>query len=88
MERRKFIKSCCCAVIGVPFTASLLQSCGAIYYANSTRDKERLVVSKSEFIRIKKNKQVERDYVLLSLMKWASLSACIKQIKLTIPHHY
>jgi cytochrome b6-f complex iron-sulfur subunit len=66
MERRKFIKSCCCAVIGVPFTASLLQSCGAIYYANSTRDKERLVVSKSEFIRIKKNKQVERDYVLLS----------------------
>lgn len=67
MERRKFIKTCCCSVVGIPLATSLLSSCGAIYYATSTREKNRLTVAKSEFLRIKKEKQVERNYVLLNI---------------------
>ena len=67
MERTKFIKTCCYAAVGLPITAIFMQSCGAIYYATPTRERDRLVVSKSEFVRIKKSKQVERAYVLLSV---------------------
>ncbi len=65
MERRKFIKTCCYTAVGLPFAVSLLQSCGAIYYATATQDKEKLTVAKSEFIRVKRDKQVKRAFVLL-----------------------
>ena len=67
MERRKFIKTCCYSAVGIPLSASFLQSCGAIYYATSTREKDRLTVAKSEFLRIKKEKQVARNYILLNI---------------------
>jgi len=65
MERRKFIKTCCFSVVSIPLVVPLLQSCGAIYYAGSTRERGRLVVAKSEFLLVKKNKQVNRTFVLL-----------------------
>lgn len=65
MERRKFIKTCCYSALGFSLGASLLQSCGAIYYANSTREAGLLVVARSEFIKEKKNKGASRDFVLL-----------------------
>jgi len=66
MERRKFIKTCCYSAIAIPFGASFLQSCGAIYYANSTREAGKLTVARSEFLKVKKNKQVSRNFVLLN----------------------
>lgn len=65
MERRKFIKSCCYSAIGIPLVVPFLQSCGAIYYASSTPNEGKLIVAKSEFINVKKNKQLKRDFVLL-----------------------
>jgi len=65
MERRKFIKSCCYTAIGIPISATTLQSCGAIYYAAITKDANRLMVKKSEFWHIKKDKKVERAFVLV-----------------------
>ena len=65
MERRKFIKTCCYSAIGIPLGGALLQSCGAIYYANSTHEADKLVVARSEFLKVKKNKQTSRNFVLL-----------------------
>lgn len=72
MERRKFIKTCCYTTVGIPVLATTLQSCGAIYYATTTKDANRLVVKKSEFWYIKpggrtggKDKKVNRAFVLV-----------------------
>ena len=65
MERRIFVKICCNTTIGIPILASTLQSCGAIYYASTTKDTNRLIVKKSEFWQIKKNKEINRVFVLV-----------------------
>jgi len=65
MERRTFIKSCCYATVGGLFLNVLLSSCGAIYYANHTMENNRLIVNRSEFWRIKKDKRIKREFVLL-----------------------
>ncbi|MCF6297416.1 MAG: hypothetical protein L3J08_05450, partial [Flavobacteriaceae bacterium] len=72
MERRKFIKSCCYTAIGIPTLATILQSCGAIYYATATKDANRLVIKKSELWHIKpagrtgeKEKKINRSFVLV-----------------------
>jgi len=67
MERREFIKTCCCSIVGGSATAALLQSCGTIYYATSTKENDKIVIPKTEFIEIRKNRQVERKFVLLNL---------------------
>lgn len=65
MERRKFIKTCCYSAIGIPLSGVMLQSCGAIYYATSIHEAGKLVVARSEFFEVKKNKQLIRNFVLL-----------------------
>lgn len=65
MERRKFIKTCCYTAIGIPILAATLQSCSAIYYASITKDANRLLVKKSEFWYVKKDKKVNRAFVLV-----------------------
>lgn len=80
MKRRKFIKTCCYVGVGIPFATSLLQSCGAIYYAASTQEKEKLIVAKSEFIRIKKERKTERAFVLLKVNE-LGFPICLYQTK-------
>jgi cytochrome b6-f complex iron-sulfur subunit len=65
MERRKFIKNCCVTVVGLPVIASTLHSCGSIYYATATKEQNKLVVKKSAFIQLKKEKTTTRDFVLI-----------------------
>jgi len=65
MERRKFIKSCCLTTAGITVAGTLLQSCGSIYYASVHRDANRLVVPKSEFWQLKKDKKVARPFVFI-----------------------
>lgn len=65
MERRKFIKSCCYSTLGLTIGAAALQSCDAIYYATSRFDTNRMVVAKSEFWKIKKDKKEDRAFVLV-----------------------
>ena len=45
--------------------ASTLQSCGAIYYASASDGTNQLIVKKSEFLQIRKEKEVMRDFVLV-----------------------
>lgn len=80
MERRKFIKTCCYTAIGIPLGASLLQSCGAIHYATSTVENQRIAVSKLEFIETKKSKQRPRDFVLLNI-QGLGFPICLYNVK-------
>ena len=57
MERRKFVQVCCYSAIGLPILATVLQSCGSVYYAVSTRNANGLIVAKSEFWNVQKNKK-------------------------------
>ena len=66
MERRNFLKSCCFLAIGLPVASSLLQSCGAIYYATPRREANRLIIAKSEFWSLKKGKKINRSIVLIT----------------------
>ena len=65
MQRRNFVISCGYLAIGIPASACLLPSCGAIYYAAATQVNEKLVVAKSEFLHVRENKIIERDFVLI-----------------------
>ena len=80
MERRKFIKTCCYTAIGIPFGASLLQSCGAIYYASLSKEPGKLVVAKTEFLKDKTTKQINRDFVLLNLNE-LGFPICLYKVK-------
>ncbi len=66
MERRKFIKNCCFTTVGIALSGSLLQSCETFHYATTTRVDDNWVIAKSEFIKIKGDKQKELSFVLIS----------------------
>jgi cytochrome b6-f complex iron-sulfur subunit len=66
MERRKFIKACCYSAVSLPAMTAVLQSCGAIYYASSTHDSNKITVARSEFWMIKKDEKVKRTFVLIN----------------------
>ena len=65
MERRRFIRTCSYATIGVPIFGAALVSCGSIHYATSTRNENKLLIARLEFLQVKKNKTVVRDRVLV-----------------------
>ncbi|MES2654804.1 MAG: Rieske 2Fe-2S domain-containing protein [Bacteroidota bacterium] len=71
MDRKEFIKTCSLACFGATALASLLQSCATNnYFAQTTVNKNQLVLKKSEFISIEKDKTVNRKYVLLKTEKY------------------
>lgn len=80
MERRKFIKTCCYSAIGIPVLSSMMQSCGAIHYANSLTDKTKLVIAKSEFLKVKKGKTSIRPFVLVQ-PKQSEFPICLYNLK-------
>ena len=67
MERRDFIKACCYTTIGVPVLGSVLQSCGSIYYANVIKDTNKLIISKSEFVKINKSLMLTLTFMSLAV---------------------
>ena len=80
MERRKFIRTCCYSVIGIPMASIVLQSCGAIHYATVKQEAGKLVFAKSEFIEQRKNKEVERDFVLVKTEQ-TDFPICVYKLK-------
>ena len=80
MKRRKFIKSCCYTTIGITLAGSVLQSCGSIYYSSVSSNANRLVIAKSEFWYLKKDKKVNRAFVLIKPEN-SKFPICIYKIK-------
>jgi len=80
MERRKFIKSCCTAGIGIPFMGTMLLSCESLYYAKVSVQTNKILVSKSEFAKIKDGKTVPRKFVLIKTEK-LNFPICVYRIE-------
>jgi Rieske Fe-S protein len=72
MERREFIRTGCLACIGGSTLALSLQSCSSAHYAKQLEFKQNsLIVKKSEFIDLKKDKQATRNVVVAKYEKLA-----------------
>ena len=72
MDRKEFIKTCGFACLGGSALVTLLESCASSnYFALSTLDRNQLLVKKSEFIKIGKNTQTLRKYVLVKTDKFS-----------------
>ncbi len=70
MERREFIRTGCLACIGGSTLMLSLQGCSTAYYAKQVEFKQNnLVVKKSEFIEIKKDKETIRNVVVAKYEK-------------------
>ena len=80
MQRRKFIKSCCIATVGITIAGTVLQSCSSIYYASVSRSANKLVLKKSEFWIIKKDKKIPRTFVLIKPDN-SEFPICVYKIK-------
>lgn len=65
MERRKFIRTCGYALVGLPVAFGVLQSCGGFYYAKINETPEEIKVSKSEFTLNPEKPGKKRDFVLI-----------------------
>src|SRR5690625_7213582 len=65
MDRKKFIQSFGKLVTGMMIGGWTFQSCGAIHYATVTEEKDRFIVKKKEFLRIRKDRSTERNIVLI-----------------------
>lgn len=65
MQRRKFIINCCYTAAGTTVLSTALQACGSIYYATSSITSNRIVVARSEFVRIRKEKRTDRKFVMV-----------------------
>lgn len=65
MDRKKFIKTCGIALVGLPFASTLLTSCESIYYATSHVDNNSIVIPLSEFEIPKKSSMSYRSFVMI-----------------------
>ena len=69
MERRIFIKKTCLTCASMTLASTLLQSCSSVHVVMSSVDNNRLVLKKSDFIFIKKEKETLRQWVLVKTEK-------------------
>ncbi|MGP8215363.1 MAG: ubiquinol-cytochrome c reductase iron-sulfur subunit [Bacteroidia bacterium] len=66
MHRKEFIKICCISCLGGTALISLLEGCaGSNYFAQNTMANNQITIKKSEFIKVDKEKQSHRKYVLV-----------------------
>ncbi len=68
MQRKEFIKSCSMICIG---GIGLLESCSSSnYYAQNTISNNRITLKKSEFVQVKTDGNIQRNYVLIKIDKY------------------
>ena len=66
MDRKKFIKNCGLACLGGTAFAVILESCASPnYFAQTSLTNNRIAVKKTEFLHVKKDKTMQRKYVLV-----------------------
>lgn len=66
MERRDFIKSACLTCVGSIGATWLLQSCTPQkYITNVTVKENKLIIKKSEFTVVKKDKTIQQKFILV-----------------------
>jgi cytochrome b6-f complex iron-sulfur subunit len=66
MDRKEFIRTCGFACLGGTTLAALLESCaGTNYFAQTSYANNQIAIRKSEFIKVTKDKSIQRKYVLV-----------------------
>jgi Rieske Fe-S protein len=80
MHRKEFIKTCCMVSLGGTALAMFLESCGSTnYFAQSTIEKNILIIKKTEFVKTVHEKSLERKYVMVKTEK-LNYPICIYKI--------
>jgi cytochrome b6-f complex iron-sulfur subunit len=70
MDRKSFIKSCGIACMSTSMIALLMESCASTnHFATVVVNDKKLMIKKSEFIHIEKEKTIERKFVLVKTDK-------------------
>lgn len=71
MDRKEFIKTCGFACLGGAALTALLQSCASTnYFAQTVFSNNQIAIKKTEFIKMEKDKTVQREYVLVKSEKY------------------
>jgi Rieske Fe-S protein len=71
MNRKEFLKACGMACLGSIALASVLEGCGSSnYFAHASMEGNRIVMKKSEFTTVEKDKTILRKYVLVKSDKF------------------
>lgn len=65
MKRRNFIKTSCLGCLGAAVTGTMSQGCSPAHLVNAGIENNRVVLKKSEFIVLKKEKESWREWVLV-----------------------
>lgn len=80
MDRKEFIKTCGFACLGGTALAALLQSCASTnYFALTSFENNQITIKKTEFIKVEKNKTMQRKYVLAKTAQY-NFPICIYKI--------
>ena len=69
MERRKFIKNACFTCIGASASGVFLAGCSSAHTVMGSIENERIAILKSEFVFLKKEKQMIREWVVVQTPK-------------------
>lgn len=71
MDRKVFIKTCGFACIGGTAFMALLQSCASTnYFAQTAFEENQILIKKTEFLKMEKEKITERKFVLVKTEKF------------------
>lgn len=65
MKRNQFVRICGLATAAIPLGAGILQSCSGLYYAKARTEGNITIVSKQEFLMVKKERIISREFVLV-----------------------
>lgn len=80
MDRKEFIRTCGFACLGGATLAVLLESCaGTNYLAQTSHSNNQITIPKSEFIKVAKDKTIQRKYVLVRHDKF-SYPICVYKL--------
>jgi cytochrome b6-f complex iron-sulfur subunit len=80
MDRKEFIKTCGLACLGGATLVTLLESCaGTNYLAQTSYANNQITIPKTEFIKVAKDKTIQRKYVLVRHDKF-SYPICIYKL--------
>lgn len=80
MDRKEFIRTCGFACLGGATLAVLLESCaGTNYFAQTNYANNQIAIPKTEFIKVTKDKSIQRKYVLVQHDKF-SYPICVYKL--------
>lgn len=80
MDRKEFIRTCGFACLGGVTLAVLLESCaGTNYFAQTNYANNQIAIPKTEFIKVTKDKSIQRKYVLVRHDKF-SYPICVYKL--------